>query len=98
METKQTLRPGSPVNATALQKKPYIRPRDIVTVYARNGGITVKRTMRALQGGGLGDTIPVASLKGKDRFDVRITGYHETEVLDSATYKKLAFCHWGDAT
>lgn len=83
METKRHLRPGTPIQDDDLQKKPLVRPRDIVSVSARHGGITVKTTMRALQGGGLGDTVPLVSLSGKERITARIIDYHETEVIDS---------------
>jgi len=83
METKRALRPGAPIRPRDLRKKPYVRARDIVSVSARHGGITVKRTMRALKTGGLGDTIPLTTLSGSDRIEARVTGYHETEVLNS---------------
>lgn len=84
MEAKRNLRPGMAIQESDLQKKPYVRPRDIVSVYARQGSITVKRTMRALKGGGLGDTIPLVSLSGQERFVGRVIGYHKTEVIDSS--------------
>ncbi|MCA9069203.1 MAG: flagellar basal body P-ring formation protein FlgA [Planctomycetaceae bacterium] len=84
MQTKRNLIPGKAIREDDLQKKPYVRPRDIVSVYARQGGVTVKRTMRALKGGGLGDTIPLVSLSGKEKFVATITGYHEVEVIDSS--------------
>lgn len=85
METKRALRPGVPIRQRDLRKKPYVRARDIVSVSARHGGITVKRTMRALKTGGLGDTIPLTTLSGSERIDARVTGYHQTEVLNSLT-------------
>jgi flagella basal body P-ring formation protein FlgA len=83
METKHALRSGSPIQLSDLRIKPYVRTRDLVTVKARQGGIVVKRTMRSLGTGGLGEPVELVTLDGKDRFTAKVTGYHETEVLDS---------------
>jgi flagella basal body P-ring formation protein FlgA len=83
METKHPLRPGKPISMNDLRIKPYVRARDLVSVHARQRGILVKRTMRALGTGGLGETIELVTLDGKDRFTARVTGYHETEILES---------------
>lgn len=85
METKHALRPGSPIQLSDLRIKPYVRTRDLVTVKARQGGIVVKRTMRSLGTGGLGEPVELVTLDGKDRFTAKVTGYHETEVLESQT-------------
>jgi flagella basal body P-ring formation protein FlgA len=83
METKHALRPGTPIQLTDLRARPYVRTRDLVTVSARQGNIIVKRTMRALGTGGLGEAVELVTLDGKDRFTARVTGYHETEVLET---------------
>ncbi len=83
METKHPLRPGKPISMNDLRIKPYVRARDLVSVHARHQGILVKRTMRALGTGGLGEAIELVTLDGKDRFTARVTGYHETEILES---------------
>ena len=83
MEAKHALRPGTPIQLTDVRIKPYVRTRDLVTVKAGQGGIVVKRTMRALGTGGLGEAVELVTLDGKDRFTARVTGYHETEVLES---------------
>ncbi len=83
METANTLRPGRPIQPDDLRKKPYVRTRDLVSVFARQGGITVKQTMRALGTGGLGEIVTFVNLDGKERLTARVTGYHEAEVVDA---------------
>jgi flagella basal body P-ring formation protein FlgA len=83
METRRALRPGSPIQYTDLRTRPYVRTRDLVTVKARQGGIVVKRTMRSLGTGGLGEAVELVTLDGKDRFTARVTGFHETEFLET---------------
>jgi flagella basal body P-ring formation protein FlgA len=83
MEARHALRPGNPISLNDLRTKPYVRTRDLVTVRAVQGGIIVKRTMRALGTGGIGETVELVTLDGKDRFVAKVTGYHETEVLES---------------
>jgi flagella basal body P-ring formation protein FlgA len=83
METRHALRPGSPIQLADLRTKPYVRSRDLVTVKARQGRVVVKRTMRALGTGGLGEAVELVTLDGKDRFTARVTGFHETEILEA---------------
>jgi flagella basal body P-ring formation protein FlgA len=84
MEAQRPLRPGAPIREDDLRKKVYVRARDLVTVSARQGGITVKRTMRALGTGGLGETVTFTALNGNDRFPAKVTGYHEAEAIESS--------------
>jgi flagella basal body P-ring formation protein FlgA len=83
METMRALRPGMPIPMNDLRKKPYVRARDLVSVHARQGAITVKQPMRALGTGGLGEAVTFVTLDGKERFTARITGYHEAEVIET---------------
>lgn len=83
METKHALRPGNSISPGDLRVKPYVRSRDLVTVKARQGRIVVKRTMRALGTAGLGESVELVSLEGKDRFTAQVTGFHEAEVLET---------------
>lgn len=82
METARTLRPGQPIQPDDLRKKPYVRSRDLVSVRARQGGVTVQCTMRALGTGGLGEIVTFVNLDGKEKIAARVTGYHEAEVVE----------------
>ncbi len=82
METLHSLNPGNPIQQADVRSKPYVRSRDIVSVYVKVNGITIKTRMRALATGGLGETIPLSTPDGKERIFAKVTGYHEAEVTD----------------
>jgi flagella basal body P-ring formation protein FlgA len=79
----RTLRAGEPVRAADVESVPLVRPREVVTVTARSAGVSVRREMQAAQAGGLGETIAVTDLDGRERLFVRVTGYHTAEVVGS---------------
>lgn len=84
-ETKRSLRKDEAVKADDIRQVPLVRSNDIVTVYSRRGGITVKRHFKSRSDGVLGDTITVVSLgAGRQTMLARVTGYHEAEVFGSA--------------
>jgi flagella basal body P-ring formation protein FlgA len=83
MQVGRTLRPGEPVRTGDVEAVPLVRSREVVTVTARQAGVAVRREMQALGAGGLGDTIPVTDLDGRERLFVRVTGYHTAEVVGS---------------
>ena len=82
-ETKRTIRKDEPIRADEIQAVPLVRSNDIVTVYSRSPGITVKRPFKARGSGAMGDTVALVSLDGRQRVVARITGYHEAETIGS---------------
>ncbi len=80
MKAKHTIQPNRPIRLSDLEKKTYVRPRDIVAVEARYNGIVVKRDMRALGAGGLGDSVLFVTLDGKQKIMARILDYRQAEV------------------
>ena len=86
-ETTRSIRKNAPVEATDIRAIPLVRSNDIVTVYARYGGIAVKRPLKARSDGALGETVTLVTLDGRDKVLARVIGFHEAETLgiDNAT-------------
>ncbi|MEX1096411.1 MAG: flagellar basal body P-ring formation chaperone FlgA [Planctomycetales bacterium] len=82
-ETSRTFRPDEPIDPAGIQTVPLIRSNDIVTVYARQPGVTVKRLMKARGDGSAGDQVTVVTLDGRQQIVARVTGYHEAEAVGS---------------
>jgi flagella basal body P-ring formation protein FlgA len=82
-ETTRAVRAAEPIDPAAIQTVPLIRSNDIVTVYARQPSVTVKRLMKARGDGAAGDAVTVVTLDGREEISARVTGYHEAEVVGS---------------
>ncbi|WP_166830367.1 flagellar basal body P-ring formation chaperone FlgA [Thalassoroseus pseudoceratinae] len=83
-QTKRAIRRGEALEVNDLERVLLVRSRDIVTVTVRSGGITVRREMKSLDDGALGEAITVASLTGRDRLTARVTGVHTAEITSPA--------------
>lgn len=79
-ELTRTVHQSNVMRSQDLMEVPLVRDNAIVTVYARRGGISVKREMRARGTGGMGDSITLIALEGRDRLAATITGYNQAEV------------------
>ncbi|QDT90987.1 flagellar basal body P-ring biosynthesis protein FlgA [Gimesia algae] len=79
-ELTRTVYQSHVMRSQDLIEVPLIRDGAIVTVYARRGGISVRREMRAQGTGGMGDPITLIALEGRDRLMATVTGYNQAEV------------------
>ena len=79
-ELTRTVYQTQPMRTEDLIEVPLVRDGAIVTVYARRGGISVRREMRARGDGSMGDQITLIALEGRDRLTATVTGYNQTEV------------------
>ncbi|WP_417382261.1 flagellar basal body P-ring formation chaperone FlgA [Gimesia sp.] len=79
-ELTRTVYQAHVMRSQDLMEVPLIRDGAIVTVYARRGGISVRREMRAQGTGGMGDPITLIALEGRDRLMATVTGYNQAEV------------------
>ncbi|QDT25627.1 flagellar basal body P-ring formation chaperone FlgA [Gimesia panareensis] len=79
-ELTRTVYQAQPMRSEDLIEVPLVRDGAIVTVYARRGGITVRREMRARGDGAMGDEITLIALEGRDRLAAIVTGYNQAEV------------------
>ncbi len=82
-ETTRAIRKDEPIRPRQIQSVPLIRSNDIVTVYSRGPGITVKRPFKARGSGSLDETVMLVSLDGRQTLVARVIGYHEAEVIGS---------------
>ncbi len=79
-ELTRTVHQSHTMRSQDLIQVPLIRKGAIVTVSARRGGITVRREMRARSDGGLGDSVSLIALEGRDRLTATVSGYNQAEV------------------
>jgi flagella basal body P-ring formation protein FlgA len=63
---------------------------EIVTVYARSGGVSVRTTARVREDGGMGDLVSVESLTERKGFIARVCGIRELEVFARAAQAESA--------
>jgi flagella basal body P-ring formation protein FlgA len=79
-QTRLPLPQGRPIASNSVEKPVLVERRDEVEVVARRGAIVVREKVRALDDGGLGDTITVEKLDdSRTRFVVRVTGVQQAE-------------------
>jgi flagella basal body P-ring formation protein FlgA len=84
LETKRVIRRGAPVLSQDVKRIPLVRSNDIVAVYSRMPGITIKRHFKAKTEGALGDVITLSSLDGsRETILAKVTGLHEADVVGS---------------
>lgn len=84
-QTQRNLRAGHILSAEDLTAIPLVRSNDIVTVWVRSGGITVRRPFKALATGAMGETITLMALDDpRVRIQAEVTGYHEASLTAEA--------------
>ena len=79
-ELTRTVYQSQAIRNQELIQVPLVRNGSIVTVYARRGGISVRREMRARDDGAMGDPVTLVGLKGRDRLTATVTGFNQAEV------------------
>jgi flagella basal body P-ring formation protein FlgA len=83
-ETTRTIRKDKPILRKDIRSIPLVRMNDIVTVYSRRPGITVREQLKARSEGSMGEHITLVTLDRRQKVLARVTGYHEAEVLGSS--------------
>ena len=83
-QTSRPIRPGQQIRSPDVRAIPLVRTGDVVMVYSRRPGITVKRKMKARDEGARGETITLVSLDGRKKLLATVIGYHEAEVIGSS--------------
>ena len=78
----KALRNDTPVQFSQLEKPVLVRRSEAVTLYLRNGNITIKMTAKAKEDGRAGDVITVESLTDKMKTNLaRVVDYGTVEVV-----------------
>lgn len=84
-EATRDMTGGEAITSTSVRTVPLVSSGDVITVYSRRGGITVRCDVKAMGTAGLGETVLVQH--GSDsrvRLAARVTGYHEATLTDDA--------------
>jgi flagella basal body P-ring formation protein FlgA len=82
-ETTRALRSGDTLHAPDIHQVPLIRRGDIVTVYARRTGISVRMEAKSQSEGTAGESVTLLTLDGRQKLYATVTGYHQAEVTRS---------------
>ncbi|MFV2065560.1 MAG: flagellar basal body P-ring formation chaperone FlgA [Pirellulales bacterium] len=85
METTRSVVAGQQLDKTVLRHPLLVRRGDIVTVYARTGGIQVRTTARARDDASAGELVMVESVGDRKRYFARVTGTREVDVFAGST-------------
>lgn len=83
-ETTTRLRSGRPIRQHDVQPVALVRAGDIVTVIARQEGVTVRRQMKARNTAALGETVSLTGLDGRQKLAAIVSGPREAEVPPAA--------------
>jgi len=80
-EAARAIAQGQAVERVFVRLPLLVKKGDVVTVYARNGGVQVRITARAKEDGSQNDVISVESLMDRKLINGRVTGPQEVEVF-----------------
>jgi flagella basal body P-ring formation protein FlgA len=83
-ETTQSIGEGEVLQKRVTRAPLLVHRGEVVTVYARTGGIFVRTTARVREDGSLGDLVSVESLADRKAFLARVCGIRELEVFARA--------------
>ncbi|NLX95093.1 MAG: flagellar basal body P-ring formation protein FlgA [Rhodopirellula sp.] len=79
-ETTQAIGEATAIDRRMVRAPQLVRRGEIVTVYARSGGIRVRTTARARDDGSLDELIGVETLADRKTFFARVSGIRELEI------------------
>jgi flagella basal body P-ring formation protein FlgA len=83
-QTTRAIPDGKIIASDDLQAPLMVHKGDVVTVYARSAGISVRTTARAKDDGGLGELVTMETMHDRKTYQARVCGVHEAEVLAQA--------------
>ncbi|MCA9247284.1 MAG: flagellar basal body P-ring formation protein FlgA [Planctomycetales bacterium] len=83
-EAVRNIAAGQPLDAQNARSPILVKQNDVVTVYSRAGGVSVRTHGRARQSGSQGELITIETFDRKPFF-ARVSGHQEVEVLATAT-------------
>lgn len=82
-ETTRAILQGQPIAVDDVQSQELVRSNDIVKTYVRKGSITITSYLKARSSAGLGESVTLTTLDGRERILARVIGLHEAEVVGS---------------
>ncbi len=84
-ELVKSLIGGQALDTGSIRAPNLVKKGDVVTVYARSAGLTVKTQGKSRDDGSSGDLVSIESLTDKSVFYARVSGRQEAEVFAHAT-------------
>jgi flagellar basal body P-ring formation protein FlgA len=90
LETTTAVGAGRPLIRKTVRQPLLIRRGDVVTVFARAAGISVRVMARARDDGSLGDAVSVESMLDRTVYLARVSGLREAEVFAQPVRTKPA--------
>lgn len=85
MQAARDIDVGKPISARLLQQVPLAKTGQSINVQVSSGAIRVHQTLRALEGGGLGQTVRARNDETRQTFSVRLTGPQQGVLAETAT-------------
>ena len=82
MQASRDIDVGATISARMLQQVPLAKTGQPISVQVSNGAIRVQQTLRAMEGGGLGQTIRAKNDETRQTFSVRLTGPQQGVLAD----------------
>jgi flagella basal body P-ring formation protein FlgA len=73
-----------------VEQMPLVLANDLVTVFVRRGGLSIRSSAKALSAGGLGDTVQLRNEMSREVFAAVVTGQKSVEVGDGPRAFKSA--------
>ena len=81
LETTTAVGAGRPLTRKAVRQPLLIRRGDVVAIFARAAGISVRVMARARDDGSLGDAVAVESMLDRETYYARVSGLRQAEVF-----------------
>ena len=83
-EATKSIAPGQMLDGNYLRPQILVHSGEVVTLYGRNSGITVRMTARAQENGAQGELVSVESILDRKRLLARVCGLQEVEIYAGA--------------
>lgn len=83
-ETTRNITEGQILDSRVIRRPLLVRRNEIVTVYSRCDGVSVRTTARVRDDGAQGDLVTVETLEGRKPFFARVSGPQEVSVFAQA--------------
>jgi flagella basal body P-ring formation protein FlgA len=83
-EATKSISPGQTIDANYVRPQILVHSGEVVTLYGRNAGITVRMTARAQENGAQGELVSIESILDRKRLLARVCGLQEVEIFAGA--------------
>lgn len=83
-EATRDLQTADAITEDNVRTVPLVSSGEMITVYSRKGGVSVRIDVKAMGTAGLGESVVVYGPDGKTKISARVTGYHEAEITDES--------------